>query len=228
MNMGTDTWKGILVIYYPRGGQPGKVYHVRNVITRENLITCRWTNELAHALLTEYTQLRKLYDWQNETRWHYATSPGSMESYGERTQTDLYIWKSHQVTPLPGKLTTVHPGEWLLRFYWTPRWPFLGFAQALSASIVWMNLPEQAPTHGNVYCWLHNYVHGCTSTMCLRSIKPSLPFLYPLCLSYYVTHMINYSRPSTAFLYCKRLKAGQDFETRCYEHHYQKVFYYTT
>ena len=82
--------------------------------------------------------------------------------------------------------------------------PFLGFAQALSASIVRMNLPEQAPTHGNVYCWLHNYVHGCTSTMCLCSIKPSLPFLYPLCLSYYATHMINYSRPYTAFLYCKQ------------------------
>ena len=106
--------------------------------------------------------------------------------------------------------------------------PFLGFAQALSALAVWINLPEQALTHGNVYCWLHNYVHGCTSTMCLRSIKPSLPFLYPLCLSYYVSHVINYSRPSTAFPYCKRQKTGQGLKTRCYEHHYQKVFYYTT
>ena len=36
-------------------GEPGKIYHVRNVIGRENLITCGRTNELAHALLTEYT-----------------------------------------------------------------------------------------------------------------------------------------------------------------------------
>ena len=32
-------------------GEPGKIYHVRNVIGRENLITCGLTNELAHALL---------------------------------------------------------------------------------------------------------------------------------------------------------------------------------
>ena len=33
-------------------GEPGKIYHVRNVIGRENLITCGRTNEHAHALLT--------------------------------------------------------------------------------------------------------------------------------------------------------------------------------
>ena len=37
-------------------GEPGKIYHVRNVIGRENLITCGRTNEHAHALLTEYTR----------------------------------------------------------------------------------------------------------------------------------------------------------------------------
>ena len=36
-------------------GEPGKIYHVRNVIGRENLITCGRTNEFAHAL-TEYTR----------------------------------------------------------------------------------------------------------------------------------------------------------------------------
>ena len=36
-------------------GEPGKIYHVKNVIGRENLITCGQTNKLAHALLTEYT-----------------------------------------------------------------------------------------------------------------------------------------------------------------------------
>ena len=33
-------------------GEPGKIYHVRNVIGRENLITCGRTNELAHAVWT--------------------------------------------------------------------------------------------------------------------------------------------------------------------------------
>ena len=34
-------------------GEPGRIYHVRNVIGRENLITCGRTNELAHAVRTE-------------------------------------------------------------------------------------------------------------------------------------------------------------------------------
>ena len=34
-------------------GEPGRIYHVTNVIGRENLITCGRTNELAHAVRTE-------------------------------------------------------------------------------------------------------------------------------------------------------------------------------
>ena len=30
-------------------GEPGRIYHVRNIIGRENLITCGRTNELTHA-----------------------------------------------------------------------------------------------------------------------------------------------------------------------------------
>ena len=36
-------------------GEPGRIYHVRNVIGRENLITCGQTNELAHTVRTEYS-----------------------------------------------------------------------------------------------------------------------------------------------------------------------------
>ena len=36
-------------------GEPGRIYHVRNVIGRENLITCGRTNELAHDVRTEYS-----------------------------------------------------------------------------------------------------------------------------------------------------------------------------
>ena len=44
-------------------GEPGKIYHVRNVIGRENLITCGVTNELAHAVWTEYIRLVVLALW---------------------------------------------------------------------------------------------------------------------------------------------------------------------
>ena len=36
-----------------KGKGRGKIYHVRNVIGRENLITCGQTNELAHAVRTD-------------------------------------------------------------------------------------------------------------------------------------------------------------------------------
>ena len=42
-------------------GEPGKIYHVRNVIGRENLITCGRTNEHAHALLTIYSFSRESF-----------------------------------------------------------------------------------------------------------------------------------------------------------------------
>ena len=33
--------------------EPGKIYHMRNVIGKENLITCGRTNELTHAVWTD-------------------------------------------------------------------------------------------------------------------------------------------------------------------------------
>ena len=44
------------------------------------------------------------------------------------------------------------------------------------------------------------------SMISLHSIKSSLPFSLPLC------HVINYSRPSTAFLYSKRWNLGGAWE----------------
>ena len=46
-----------------------------------------------------------------------------------------------------------------------------------------------------------------TSMIRLHSIKSSLRSLY-LLSTLYVTHVINYSRPSTAFPYCKQWKGG--------------------
>ena len=47
-------------------GEHGKIYHMRNVIGRENLITCGQTNELAHALWTEYTRSVAIALWLTE------------------------------------------------------------------------------------------------------------------------------------------------------------------
>ena len=69
-------------------GEPGKIYHVRNVIGRENLITCGRMNEFAHVLLTEYTHSVVKALWLTER--HYVTLPGSTASYGERTQTRTF------------------------------------------------------------------------------------------------------------------------------------------
>ena len=63
---------------------------MRNVIGRENLITCWRTNELAHAVRTEYSCDSFMADRMNGTKRHYATLPGSTESYGECTQTRIF------------------------------------------------------------------------------------------------------------------------------------------
>ena len=64
--------------------------------------------------------------------------------------------------------------------------------------------------HGYVYYRLCNYVRRYVSDpIRLRLIKSYLPSLY-----LYVTHVINYSRPSPAFSYCKRRNAGWGLETR--------------
>ena len=47
-------------------GEPGKIYHVRNVIGRENLITCGRTNELAHVVWTEYIRSVAIALWPTE------------------------------------------------------------------------------------------------------------------------------------------------------------------
>ena len=41
---------------WKKRGEPGKMYQVRNVIGRENLITNGQTNGLAHVFRTEYTR----------------------------------------------------------------------------------------------------------------------------------------------------------------------------
>ena len=62
---------------------------MRNVIGRENLITCGRTNELAHAVQTEDNRDSFMADRMglDGTMLHYLYGT---ESYGERTQTRTF------------------------------------------------------------------------------------------------------------------------------------------
>ena len=71
-------------------GEPGKIYHVRNVIGRENLITCGRTNEHAHALLPIYSFSRESFMADRMGLDSTVTLPGSTASYGERKQTRTF------------------------------------------------------------------------------------------------------------------------------------------
>ena len=135
-----------------------------------------------------------------------------MEINGERTRTCTFENHTSLLLYVANwPLYTLENGFWGITEHQGS--PFLGFAQALSASIVRMNLPEQGPTKHGMLCRLHNYVHGYTSTIHLRSNKFSLPSLYLLCLPS-MSLVINYSRSSTGFLHCKQWKARQGLELR--------------
>ena len=99
-----------------------------------------------------------------------------------------------------------------MRRYKTPRRPFSKLCSSLLCAYCLNKLPERGPTkHGFVYklsintqlrAWAHR-----------RSAYTQLSPLY-LLSTLYVTHVIKYSRPSTAFPYCKRRKAGRGLGTR--------------
>ena len=127
-------------------GEPGKIYHVRNVIGRENLITCGWTNELARALLKEYTRSVMKALWLTEQDWTalcYITW-----QYSELTQTCTFENHGNLRAYLTNWLLTgtVHSGEWLSKHYKTPRRPFSKLCSNLLCAY-WSNkLPERGPT----------------------------------------------------------------------------------
>ena len=90
---------------------------------------------------------------------------------------------------------------------------FLGFAQVFSQLYVQKNCQNGIILKQLLYCRLCNCVHGhiddpptLLSTFSLRSLY--------LLSTVYVTHVMNYLRPSTVFPYCKRWKAGRDMGTR--------------
>ena len=100
--------------------------------------------------------------------------------------------------------------KWLSRRYKTPRWPFSKLCSSLLCAYCSNKLPEQDPSKARLcvlsitqlQAWAHR-----------RSAYAQLSPLYLLSILY-VTHVIKYSRPSTAFPYFKRRKAVRGLGTR--------------
>ena len=76
-------------------GEPGKIYHVRNVIGRENLITCGRTNEHAHALLTIYSFSRESFmadrTGLDSTMLHYLAVQRAMVSVNRPVHSKIML-----------------------------------------------------------------------------------------------------------------------------------------
>ena len=85
--------------------------------------------------------------------------------------------------------------------------PFPSLCPSFLCAYCSKKLPERAPTKQlrvlSIIDQLHAWAHRRYAYAQLR------PSLYP-----YVTHVVNYSRPSPAFPYWKRRKAGRGLGTR--------------
>ena len=131
-----------------------------------------------------------------------------MASCGEGTQTSTF--KNH--TNLLAYLANwpLYTGEWLSRNTKGLLEPFkhLFFKKKKTGS------------YYNMAMCTINYAIMCVgiSTICVHSINSFLSTLY-------ITHVINYSRPSTTFPYCKRRKAGWGLGTRLVHYCIQHLVY---
>ena len=135
-------------------------------------------NELAHTYWQNIlVQLWKLHGQQNGNRWHYATLPGSMASYGKCIQTCTFKNKhANLLTYLAnGRVYTLENG--FQGEYYMPGSLFL---KPSLLHIVTKKLPEWART--KTWLCVLSIVQLCvwvTMVICLRSVKSSLPSLYP-------------------------------------------------
>ena len=85
---------------------------MRNVICSENLITCGRTNELAHAVRTEYSCDSFMADRMglDSTTLHYLAVRKAMVSVHKPVHSKIANLLAYLVS-------TVLPGEWLSRRY---------------------------------------------------------------------------------------------------------------
>ena len=105
-----------------------------------------WANERTRPRFIDniLVQSRKLYGWQNGTRQHYVTLPGSTASYGERKQTRTFENHANLLAYLTNwPLYT--PENGFRDVIKRQGGPFLSFAQAFSARIVQINCQNGVP-----------------------------------------------------------------------------------
>ena len=132
---------------------------------------------MANSSLVKFITWEMSYGWQNGTRRHSATLPGSTESYSERTQTHTFENHANLLAYLANwPLFTLENG-----FQGTIKCqggPFLGFAHFFSELIETGLLLK----HSYVTCIVdyRSTTWVDTSTIRLCSIKSSLPFSLPL------------------------------------------------
>ena len=91
---------------------------------------------------------KHLCGWQNGSRQHYVTLPGSTPSYGVHTQTCTF--ENHgnlhaYLTNWP-MTSAIHSGEWISKRYKTPRHPFSKLCSNLLCAYCLNKLPEWGPT----------------------------------------------------------------------------------
>ena len=138
-----------------------------------------------------------------------GTIPGSMESFSEHTQTRTFKNHANLLAYLANwPLFSLENGfQGAIKRQGSP---FLGFAQ-VSLHLLFEKLPERAPNKTQLR--VLSMIDQLHEWACPRSTYAQLSPLYPS-LHPNVTHVVNYSRPSPAFLYCKRRKAGRGLGTR--------------
>ena len=172
---------------------------MRNIIGRQNLITCGRANELAHAVRTEYSCDSFMADRMglDSTMLHYLAVRKAIVSVHNK--------------PVHSKITLTYSLTWQADRCTSRRMafkallnakarPFLSLCSSFLCAYCLKKPPEWAPTK-NQLCLL-SIIDQLRARAHRRSayaqLSPLYPSLYP-----YITHMINYSRPSPVFPYWK-------------------------
>ena len=134
---------------------------MRNVIGRENLITCGRTNELAHAVRTEYSSDSFMADRMglDGTMLHYLAVREAMVSvhkpvHSKITLTYSLTWQADRCTSRRMAFKALLNAK---------ARPFPSLCSSFLCAYCSKKLPERAPTKKNsyVYCRLSiNYVRG--------------------------------------------------------------------
>ena len=142
-------------------GEPGRIYHVRNVIGRENLITCGRTNELAHAVRTEYSCDSFMADRMelDGTMLHYLAVRKALVSvqkpvYSKITLTYSLTWQADRCISRRMAFKALLNAK---------ARPFPSLCSSFLCAYCWKKLPERASTQKTATCTV-----DCGSTIYVR------------------------------------------------------------